>query len=211
MRVLGLCVLITLLVAGCAADAQFVLTPPKLAPVSVSNPLVKLPPQAPDDIKVEVRHVCRGSRGCVLLVAVANQGDKTVEFKPGLLAIQLSSGYRQRVMTASEFQTMCSDFGADSYGIGEQDEATVAQWRFAEENASFVIKPGESKELPLPIGAQAQEAFLTLGFDPALRRANGANPAGQLLVAVALPDVLPAKKRSWPDWLHFGFAFTNAG
>ena len=211
MRGRRLSVLLALLFAGCAVDSQMTLTPPKLAPVSVAKPLVKVPPQAPDDLKVDVRHVCRGSRGCVLLVKVTNAGDSPIEFAPRQIAIQLSSGFRQRVMTASEFQRMCGDFGAECYGIGEPDEAVVAQWSFAEENARYVLKPGESKELPLPIGAQPEEAFLTLVFDPALKRAKGVQASGQLLVAVALPDILPSKKARWPDWLHFGFVFTNAG
>lgn len=208
----GRCLLLVVcLVAGCAVNTQVALTPPKLAPVSVTKPLIKIPAQAPDDLKVDVRRVCRGSRGVVILVAVANAGESAVEFGPRQIGIQLSSGYRQRVMTASEFQKMCGDFGAECYGIGDQDEAAAAEWRFAEEDARYVLKPGEVKELPLPIGAQPEEAYLTLDFDSALKRGKGVPPSGKLLVAVALPEVLPPKKSRWPDWLHFGFVFTNAG
>ena len=199
------------LLSGCALESEVALRPPNLPPVSMANPAVKLPLQLPTDVKVEVRHVCRGSRGGVLLIALANTGDSTVEFNPRQVVIQLSSGYRQRVMTASEFQQMCGEFGADSYGVGPQDEATVAQWQFAEENARYVLRPSESKELPLPFGAQPEEAYLTLDFDPALKRAKSVQPGGKLLTAVALPDVLPPKKSIWPDWLHFGFVLTNAG
>jgi hypothetical protein len=199
-----------LLLAGCAVDSQVTLKSPPLLPVALEKPRVKFTFQAPDDAKVNVRFICRGSRGGVLLAELANTGEKPLEFRPRQIGVQLSSGYHHRFMSASEFKKMCDDFGAASYGIGENDLATVEQWRFAEEDAKFVLKPGEIKEIPLPFGAQPEEAYLTLDFDAALKRAKGVQPAGRLLVAVELPQVLAPKKDGWPAWLHFGFAFTNA-
>jgi hypothetical protein len=211
LRVQLACLASLALLSGCAVDTEFTLAKADLPPVVMDQPMVRWAARAPKDIEVDVLQAYRGMRGGVLLLKLTNAGMDAVEFVPRQIGVQLSSGYRHRFMTATEFESMCQQFGAETYGIGAAAAEVAGQWLFPEEEARYVLQPGQSKEIALAFGAQPQEGWLTLDFDPAWKGANGGNSAGRRLLAVALPDVLPPKKPWLPEWLHFGFFFSNAG
>jgi hypothetical protein len=198
-----------LLLAGCTLDSQFTVTPQNLAPVMVEKPKTMLGKDPVQDVKVEVKRICRGERGGVMLVAITNTGGVPFDFHPNLVGLTLSSGFRNRFMSGTEFEAMCTQFGGAKYGIREEDEEAVAQWSFPEDDAQYKIEPGQKKEIALSFGARPEEAWLQLNFAPAVKR--GVASKGTLLIAVALPDVLPPQKSWLPEWLRFNVALSNAG
>jgi hypothetical protein len=199
-----LSLLTIVLLAGCAVDAQIV-----IPPLPEENPRVRLPLEMPDDARLVVHTVYRSSRGGVLALELTNTGEKPLQFCPRQIDVQLSSGYRRRFINATEFKRLCAEFGPESYGLNTVE--TIEPWEYAEEGTRYTLQSGQSQQLLFPFGARADETFIVLDLDPALQRARHFHPPGKLRIAVELPHVSPSRQSVWPEWLHVGFVFTNAG